>query len=135
MGNRMTLTTDVATSPAALRLLDTLTTELAVDVQFHPTPAGVVTAPAAVVTPGDPWLEPDGFGTWHERWNVIVAVTITQPDRGLKQLWSITHRVAAAAISVGAVIESVAAPEANDTDANTVTVAVPLRFKYRPTIN
>lgn len=127
----MTALDAAATSPAALRLLEALAAELGADVQLHPTPAGVVMAPAVIVTPGDPWLELDGFGANYERWAVIIAATVTDPTRGVNQLWSVTNRVLTAVLAAGAVPEAVSAPDADD-DTGHVTVSVPIRFKYRP---
>lgn len=110
--------------------LDALVTALAVefddDVIFSPTIPSQVSAPAVVVAPGDPFLEPSTTGTGGmvlERWDILTAVSVAEPGPGIDLMRNLSLRVRNVVSSVGGVWRNASgARRLQGTGENTTTV-------------
>lgn len=68
-------------------------------------------APALVIRPDDPWMEPHAFSFDQERYAIIAAVTASTPADGVATLYALLRHVIGAVLDLeGVSYESVTAP-------------------------
>lgn len=98
-------------------------------------PPAVFSAPSVVVSPSEPFLEPDTHGMVRERWDVLVVVAMKEKGIGVDQMRDLSLRVFRAARSVGAVWRRASGPRRpQGDDARALVLVVnELDFKTDPT--
>lgn len=84
-------------------LYDALKEEFDTDVTFYPTIPAVVSPPAIVIMPSDPFLEVATHGAIRETWDVLVAVSIKDTESAVILARDLSLRINRAAGTVGAV--------------------------------
>lgn len=96
--------------------------------------AGMV-APAIVLQPDEPWIEPETFGSDLERYVAIAAVTASAGRlEGVRSLYRLVLHIVSRALSVeGVSYVSVGAPRVDDST-GTPFLAVAVRLTYRSCI-
>ncbi len=115
-------------------LLAALRTQLGDDIAtFHEVVPNKITPPSVIVTPGDPFIEPVTQGLVEERWDILVAMNRTSPNRGVAGFQELSLKVRAAAHAVGAIWEGASGPrKVGDGDSSYVLVVNRVRYKYDP---
>lgn len=114
-------------------LLEALRAEFAGDVTFHASVPSTITAPAIIVAPSDPFLTNDTHGTIRETWDVIVAVSLKDPTRGLDTARDLSLRLRRATGTVGAHWSQAAGFRVpSDSNLQAVTINT-VYFRYDPT--
>ncbi len=114
--------------------IDALRTQLGDDIAtLHENIPNKITPPSVIVTPGDPFLTPATHGLIEERWDVLVAMNRTSPDRGVAGFRELSMAVMSAAHSIGAIWEETSGPRTvGDGDSSYVLVVNKVRLKYAP---
>jgi hypothetical protein len=97
-------------------------------------PPAVFSAPSVVVTPGDPFLEPETLGLIRENWDILVVVAMKDKGLGIEQLRDISLRVRRATIGAGAVWRRASGPrKPQGEDAKALVLSVnEIDFKTTP---
>lgn len=96
-------------------------------------PPPTITSPAVIVAPGDPFLTPETHGLIVEHWQVLAAVSLKTPDRGVVEMRNLSLRIRAAVSAVGAIWEQTSGLRFQSPTDQTVAVGVSrIRFKYDP---
>lgn len=110
--------------------------EFEADVTFYPTIPSVITPPAIVIMPSDPFLEIATHSTVKETWDVLVAVGIKDTESAVILARDLSLRVARAANSVGAVWGGAAGLTVPESIQTMHAVAVnKVMFKYVPDLD
>lgn len=115
-------------------LTDALKTEFKNKVQFSAALPSQVSAPAVIVAPGDPFIEPGTMTLMNENWDVLVAVSLKDAQGGIAQMRNLSLRVRKAAISVGAHWIQASGPRTLPNNQNTSQVVSinSIRLAYEP---
>ena len=100
------------------------------DVNVYPTPDDNVSAPAIVIRPDTPWIEPGSYEIDDERYAAIALVTASTPEDGLAALHTLVHSIAHVARTEGWEFVSVSAP-AVDESTGTPFLAATVSLIYR----
>jgi hypothetical protein len=85
-----------------------------------------------VVVPAEPFIEPATHGLVKETWEVLVVVSLKDPEKGIDQMRQISLRVMRAAQPIGAVWRSASSPHVVSPDKGLVASKNKIDFKYPP---
>lgn len=114
-------------------LMAALAAEFALDVTFYPAPPSQITAPAVLVIPGDPFLEPETQGIVREGWDVWVVYSVKSPDRGAVDMRDNSLRVMRTVQALGAVWRGASGPRRTTVAYTQHAVSINrVDFKYAP---
>lgn len=115
-------------------LVQALKDEFSREVKFHPSIPSTVTAPAVIVSPGDPFLENSTAAARgvKESWDILVVVSLVAPERGLAQMRDLSLRVRDVVSAVGGHWESASGPRQSDPDATQIASFNRVTFRYTP---
>lgn len=116
------------------RLLEALKTEFTGDITFHASVPSTISPPAVIVMPADPFIENATHGGVRETWDILVAVSLKEPGRGITVARNISLRVRASSALMGAHWHQASGFRVGDQAANSqmaVTVNT-VSFIYEP---
>lgn len=117
-------------------LTEALRAEFTGEITFMANVPKQVTAPAIIVSPGEPFIEPESVASSlvMEHWTILVAVSVKNMAAGLAQMRKNSLRVRKVINASGAVWTGASGPRVlqGEASANTETVVSlnTLRFKY-----
>lgn len=115
-------------------LVEALRAEFSGEVSFLASYPSQISAPAVIVTPGDPFLENDTHGAIRETWHILAAASQKEPRRGVETMRDLSLRVRRASSSVGALWDRAEGPRRlSPEDSQTVISINRISFKYVPT--
>ena len=113
------------------KLVEALKAEFKDEVIFSAALPSTITAPAVIVTPGDPFIAPNSVGVVEEVWDVLVAVSVKEPAPGIEQMRDLSLRVRRVVTSHGATWRQASAPRrVSHEKAQTVVSLNTVAFKY-----